>query len=391
MLKAVTVMTNQSQKKKIRIFHTADIHIDAPFSRLDAQSAQIRRRELRGVFTSMMLYAKTNRADIVLIAGDLFDVEFAGEDTVSLIRREFEKMPECKFVISAGNHDPLSARSAYKLKKFPDNVYIFPSAELSCFSFDDLGVDVWGWSFVSSDLQKNPLRGHTAPQNGRIQLLCAHADITSSSSVYAPVSISDIEAFGAGYAALGHIHRHEGIKKFSYGGAYGYSGAPEGRSYDEPGEGGAYLADICIGEDAAYEVDVKYEKFSRRNYAKEQLDLTGVMTGEEAKSKIKDLIRERKLGEESSLRLTLSGMTGAECADLHDISAQQLGLFSLEIKDMTSPTFDCARFEQDMSVKGAFYRVLLPKLRSEDESEREQAAEALRIGFAALDGSDIGR
>ncbi len=382
-------MQNSAQKKKIRIFHTADVHLDSPFSRLDAEGAEIRRRELRGVFTSMMMYAKTHKADIMLIAGDLFDVEYAGEDTVSLIIREFEKMPECRFVISAGNHDPLSPRSVYKLKKFPDNVYIFPSTELSCFTFEDLGVDVWGWSFISKDLTDNPLKGKRAADNGRIQLLCCHCDITNMDSNDAPVSVADIEAFGAGYSALGHIHRHEGIKKFSFGGAWGYCGAPEGRSFDEPGEGGAYIADIAKGDILAYECDIRYEKFSLRSYMTEKLDLTGCMTNEEIEEKIRALVSEKKYDASTSLRLVLSGMTGAECGNYDRISAEALGLFSLEIRDLTSPTYDCERFERDMSVKGAFYRVLKDMLESEDVEERRRASEALRIGFAALDGSNI--
>ncbi len=382
-------MINSAQKKKIRIFHTGDIHLDSPFSRLDLQSAQTRRRELRGVFTSMMLYAKTHKADIVLIAGDLFDIEYAGEDTLSLIISEFEKMKECRFVISAGNHDPLSPNSVYKIKKFPDNVYIFPASELSCFSFDDIGVDVWGWSFTSKTLEKNLLRGKKAPDNGKIQLLCAHLDITNPSSADAPVSVGDIEAFGAGYSALGHIHRGEGIKKFSFGGAWGYCGAPEGRSYDETGEGGAYLADISFGEALPYETEVSFVKFSLRTYENESLNLTAAMTASEAKEKIEAFVKEKKYGSDTCLRLRLFGSTGVGCTGLDTISARELGLFSLEIIDSTSPTYDTEALENDMSIKGAFYRVLKDSLNCDNETERRQAAEALKIGISALDGSEI--
>ena len=223
-------MTDTRNKNRIRIFHTGDVHLDSPFSRLESARAEVRRRELRGVFTSMMLYAKTQKVDIVLISGDLFDVGYAGEDTVSLIMREFEKAPECKFVISAGNHDPYSPRSVYKLKKFPDNVYIFNSPELSRFTFEDIGVDVWGWSFISDSLYDNPLKGRVAEDNGRIPLLCAHCDITSAASVYAPVNVADIERFGAAYSALGHIHRHEGIKRFQTARLTDTAAAPRGEA-----------------------------------------------------------------------------------------------------------------------------------------------------------------
>ena len=383
-------MTETQKKSRIRILHTADVHLDSPFSKLSSVKGDIRRRELRGVFTSMMLYAKTQKVDIVLIPGDLFDVGYAGEETLSLIINEFEKAPDCKFVIAPGNHDPYTARSAYKLKKFPDNVYIFDSSKLSKFSFDDIGVDVYGWAFVSEYLSENLLAGNVAESNGNIPLLCAHCDITNAASAYAPVNIADIERFSAAYSALGHIHRHEGIKKFRSGAAYGYCGCPEGRSYDEPGDGGAYIADIEKTADG-YSVSTAFVKFSQCSYQVEELNMTGVMYAHEAKDKILAMLAEKKYAENVSLRLTLRGMTGVGCGKLDCFSAEELGLFALDIRDRTLPGYDTDRFENDMTIRGAFYRVLSPMLNSENESERRTAAEALRVGFAALDGSDITR
>ena len=43
----------------------------------------------------------------------------------------------------------------------------------------------------------------------------------------------------------------------------------------------------------------------------------------------------------------------------------------------------------DLSIKGAFYRELLPKLESDDPEERRAASMALKYGLAALSGSDV--
>ena len=127
-----------------KIIHAADIHLDAPFSLFDVQKAQVRKNELRGAFTSMILYAKTEKADMVIISGDLFDSGFATKETMALITSQFASLPECKFVIVPGNHDPITPRSPYKKEVFPPNVYIFEDEKISKFSFDDIGVDVYG-------------------------------------------------------------------------------------------------------------------------------------------------------------------------------------------------------------------------------------------------------
>lgn len=137
-----------------KILHIADVHLDSPFSLLDPQKSQARRNELRGTFTSAMMYAKMEKYDIVIIAGDLFDCEFVTRETMDLITSQFAANPNCKFVIAPGNHDFYSSASPYSKTKFPENVYIFTSETLTCFRFDDIGVDVYGYAFTGEKWKK---------------------------------------------------------------------------------------------------------------------------------------------------------------------------------------------------------------------------------------------
>ena len=66
-----------------------------------------------------------------------------------------------------------------------------------------------------------------------------------------------------------------------------------------------------------------------------------------------------------------------------------LGLYELELLDRTTPTFDAAYLEKDMTVRGELYRSLLPRLTEGSPEERATAARALRMGLAALSGDDI--
>ena len=128
----------------VRILHTGDLHLDAPFSLYDVRKAQARKNELRGVFSSIVFYAKTEKIDIVIISGDFFDHGFVTKETLEHINGQFESAPECKFVIAPGNHDCADPKSPYKKAVFPPNVYIFGSEELSKFEFPDIGADVYG-------------------------------------------------------------------------------------------------------------------------------------------------------------------------------------------------------------------------------------------------------
>ena len=61
----------------------------------------------------------------------------------------------------------------------------------------------------------------------------------------------------------------------------------------------------------------------------------------------------------------------------------------IEYKNNTVPTYDASYLESDMSIKGELYRYLLPLLTSGTPEERETAANALKIGLAALENREI--
>lgn len=171
-----------------KIIHTADIHLDAPFSLFDVQKAQVRKNELRGTFSSLILLAKTEKADIMILSGDLFDSGFVTKETTSLLVSQFASVPECRFVIAPGNHDFISPRSPYKKEIFPPNVYIFEDEHISKISFDEIGVDVYGFAYTSEKYTGESACGasHARPQKNQssrralrslreIGLLSAHA------------------------------------------------------------------------------------------------------------------------------------------------------------------------------------------------------------------------
>ncbi len=189
----------------LKIIHTGDIHLDSPFSGLDERRAEVRKTELRGTFTSLMTYVRMNAVNILLIAGDFFDRGFVTRETVAIVLREFARVPDCKIIISPGNHDPYTDDSIYTKVKWPDNVYIFKDEEMTRFEFPELGCDVYGYAFTGEALAECPIR--KTEDNGRIKLLCAHAHLGVPTSVYAPVSAEMLADCGFSYAALGHVHK----------------------------------------------------------------------------------------------------------------------------------------------------------------------------------------
>ena len=114
----------------IKVLHAADIHLDVPFNIGDIDKAKIKRSELRGAFSSLMTFARIEKFDLVLIAGDMFDSSFVTPDTAALVTREFAACHECRIVISPGNHDPYTPDSIWAKISFPENVYVLEESSL---------------------------------------------------------------------------------------------------------------------------------------------------------------------------------------------------------------------------------------------------------------------
>ena len=373
----------------MKILHCADLHLDSPFRSGSAEKSEVRRRELRGAFSSLILYVKSEKIPLVLMAGDLFDSDFVTRETAAFVASELASAPDCRFVIAPGNHDPFSEDSVYAKVSFPENVYLFRDTALSCFSFPELGVDVYGYAFVKSALESCPFAGRIPERTDVINLLCAHADVGNPLSPYCPVSEQDIASAGFDYCAFGHVHTSEGVKRAGNS-HYAYCGCLEGRDFGETGHKGALVLDI-EKDRGIVSLKAAPVRFSGRRYEWIEVDLSGVSDSTEAEARIRARLTESGLGSDTLLRLTLKGSVSPSLRlDGGALTARFApSLFYLEIRDETLPLLDTATLENDPTIRGAFFSEMRPLLENGSPEERAEAARALRMGLAALYGEDF--
>ena len=57
----------------MKLLHASDLHLDSPFQRLSMEQAMQRRRELRELPGRLVDWANDHGAQLMLLAGDLFD------------------------------------------------------------------------------------------------------------------------------------------------------------------------------------------------------------------------------------------------------------------------------------------------------------------------------
>ena len=117
--------------KRIRILHTADIHLDASFASLgvNAHIGNQLRAAQRRVFSSIVGRARDWPADLVLISGDLFDSPEVKSETVAFVTEALEHLAPIPICIAPGNRDPYIENSPYATTLWPENVTIFTPGE----------------------------------------------------------------------------------------------------------------------------------------------------------------------------------------------------------------------------------------------------------------------
>lgn len=371
----------------MKILHMGDFHLDSAFSGFSKEEADKRRAELRDCFVRVMKLAKDRGVSLVLISGDLFDTPFCSSATRNAV---FGAIREFAFpvIISPGNHDFYNKNGTYSDKNLPDNAFVFTSSEIGRFDFDDLGISVLGYAFTSDRYEENPLINDVPLSEGNINVLCAHTEIGVNFSKYAPMSAQGIAKHGFTYAALGHVHVAGEPLKIGNS-VIAYSGFPQGRSFDELHEGGAYIVDI---DPSSKTVELERIVLSTTTYEIERVDITSLSSDEDVIREIQKLISARGYGNKNALRIYLTGsIPSAYTPNTDRISKDSSfeNLLLLQVKNECVQGFDLEYLEKDMTIRGEVYRQLLPLLNSNDEAERKKASLALKFALAALDKREI--
>lgn len=361
----------------LTFLHAADFHLDSPFHALSPEQAAERREEQRQLLTRLASTAQEVRADLIFLAGDLFDGQRARPETLQALYQSLEEL-EAEVFLAPGNHDPWSAASPYGKLVWPDHVHIFSTPEPQRVELPHLGAVVYGSAFTALYRMDGPLEGFRADDEGLIKFGCFHGDLSTVHSQYGPISPNQIAASGLDYLALGHSHTASGLKKAGQT-YYAWPGCPEGRGFDETGDKGLYLGEIDQDR-----VKLDFIPMAKRRYLTPRLDITGKDPGQAlqtlmAGSNPLDI-----------LRIILVGERDPENEpDLTALTALASTYFySASIYDGTSLSRTLWERAGEDTLTGLFLRTMRKRLDEAPEEEKPGLERAVRFGLAALEGRE---
>jgi DNA repair exonuclease SbcCD nuclease subunit len=378
----------------------ADVHLDSKLTRyLDNEKARERRNELLLTYIDAVKYAAKNGIEVIIIAGDLFDVRKISATARDAVRDSIEQNPEITFFYLRGNHDADSFVQAVieKNGKLPENLKMF-SREWTSYrvtSKDGMSVVITGAEMDS----ENNLRlvSSLALNHSDFNIVTLHGQETAtvSKNDAEVIPLREFRNRGIDYMALGHIHEPK-IEKLDARGTYSYSGCLEGRGYDECGVHGFNVIDVTEISGNP-EMSIQFVPFARRIIHRIELDLgmgnSGAMQEMIDSPQIARLAKEKLayvgVEEKDMVRLELIGKISASVDIDTDYIRKLLedDYYHIKVVDKTGVFINYEDFALDMSLRGEFVRLIMRE-REQGKLDEETAARITRTGIDVLAGEE---
>jgi exonuclease SbcD len=364
----------------MKILHTSDLQLDAPFTFL-GEGGQRHREQLRATFSSILELAQQGGFSMLLFVGDLFDSNRPLQATVDYVVSLLGKLtiPVC---ILPGNHDCYDATSIYRRTTFPMNVTLFTD-EIVEKQFPELDLVIYGNAITGKETKEKPLEGLEPRLEARWHVAMAHGNVVTGlvEDPPRPILSEEIEKCGMDYVALGDWHSYADHSQGSVRAFY--CGSPEPMAFDQQGAG--YVASVSLGEEGAL---VEPIRVGRIRAQRVELNVSGLNDVQ-----ILDLLIQ-EAGPEKMVEVILSGLpeVGA-IVDPERIEAHlHPHFYALRVIDQSHPQLEhlSAADYPPEHVLGKFIGIMKEGI--EAASDRRSAMrmeQALQLGVALLQGKDV--
>lgn len=329
----------------MKFVHIADVHLDMPFTSLKNNKELVKRRRLeqKFAFKKVIDIVKEEGAEVLFIAGDLFEDKFVEDDTITYIITCLKEISSTKVYITPGNHDPLIKSSPYNTFEWPDNVFIFGS-EVGMDTHQD--INIYGIGFDDFEMDTDAVKDIEVSEN--VNILITHANLDGASHKYHDVKTQWLDKFD--YVALGHIHMPKiDDSKIIYPGSLIAGG------FDETGKHG-----LVVGDISKEGLNVKFVRIDDIEFEVKELDISSCMSLNEVidKLNLKDNI----------YKIILTGIRNIDVNTLKEMISLS-GKYVCEIEDKTRMDYNLEAIAMQKTLKGVFTKKMLEEIKNNPEKE----------------------
>jgi calcineurin-like phosphoesterase family protein len=272
----------------MKLVHAADIHLDSPMHGLaayDTAPVDELRLATRAALRGLVDLCLEERADALLIGGDLYDGDWNDYATGAFFVREMARLREAGIpvVMVTGNHDASSRIT--KALRLPEGVRVLAVDAPETVVFESLGLAVHGQGYASAAVMDDLSAAYPAPRPGLVNvgLLHTSADGRFDHAPYAPCRVDRLAARGYDFWGLGHVHERTLLHADP---PILFPGCLQGRSVRETGPKGATV--VTFGDDGRPVLEERVLDVVR--WAVCDVDASGLVDGDEVLGAVSDAV-----------------------------------------------------------------------------------------------------
>jgi DNA repair exonuclease SbcCD nuclease subunit len=388
----------------LRLLHTADVHLGARHADLGDAAAAQRERQF-AAFRAAIELAITERVDLVLVAGDLFDSNTQPRRSVERVAAELSEPARARIrvVLIPGTHDVYDHASIYRaydlaamagVRGTQDLITVL-TPERPWIHLPALDAVVHGPVFATKRAPHSPLRDiaavETPPSAWRIGLLHASVAIPGRTDQDEVVITTDeIAASGLDYLALGHWHSAQVAT--AKGVTYAYSGAPEPVALDQDRAGKVLLVTFDDRVEAR-RVTVEERVVGRTAFLHLDVDAASIGSQPALVSRLA-----ASAGADLVLDVRLTGVRPDDLdLNVGEVESALKGSFlRVRVRDASKAALTEGAMPPSATIAGTFIRsiearVVQLEATGGDDATREatELRDVLRLGRLLLDGHEV--
>ena len=369
-----------------RLLHIADLHLDMSFAAdgLPAGYGAWRRTDLRATLGRILTLARERAVDVVTIAGDLYDDQFAVPDTASFLAQQFSQIDPIHIVIAPGQSDPYTTDSLYALTRWPRNVTVFSQGRLEP---SELAPSVYVWGAACPPPRGVGTLAATPSLPDSINFLLLHAmDAGQVGTVEGQFVVQAEAVRQAGFdcALLGG--EHLGRRWLENGPVCVYPGSPEPLGWSETQ--GLHSVVLVTLEDQRLAIEAI--ETNQWRYSAVTVDLTATTSMAEAHAAVGQALAAHNVDHERTVvRVTLTGDPDYVLT-LEPLKQGELGAAYLLVEPRLTLAYDLSQLAQEPTVRGRLVQRVQQELaKARTEQERQTLRDALRLALRTLDGKEV--
>jgi DNA repair exonuclease SbcCD nuclease subunit len=234
----------------MKFIHAADIHLDSPLrglARYEGAPVEQMQSATRRAFINLIDLACNKKVDFVLLAGDLYDVDWKDYNTGLFFNQQMSRLREADIPVFMvlGNHD--AGNTITRQLRLPDNVTELSYRQPETKTLEKLGVAIHGQSFAKRAMTDDISAAYPNALPGYFNIGLLHTSLNGREghASYAPCTMPGLLSHGYNYWALGHVHKREVLHENPY---VVFSGNLQGRHARETGEKGCTLVQVKNGK-----------------------------------------------------------------------------------------------------------------------------------------------